>query len=144
MIIVVVLLALSCRSERWDVPDDAYRLFSGALKKGDANTAWDSLSPATQRLAARALTGVEAVLDSWDKKGSPRASRVQEDATSLALGGKYWYVDSSKARCELGFTARSPETTLKDAVAWIHSRGPLPEADGVMKRVMRGVYSRRR
>lgn len=39
-----------CRSDRFDTPDDAYRLFSSALKRSDVNTAWDSLSAETRAL----------------------------------------------------------------------------------------------
>ncbi|MBS1149924.1 MAG: lipoprotein, partial [Myxococcaceae bacterium] len=48
---MLLLLALAgCRSDRTDTPDDAYRLFSSALKRSDVNTAWDSLSPPTRAL----------------------------------------------------------------------------------------------
>ena len=46
-----VFLALAgCRSDRTDTPDDAYRVFSSALKRSDVNMAWDSLSAPTRAL----------------------------------------------------------------------------------------------
>jgi hypothetical protein len=49
LLLVGVVLA-GCRSDRSDTPDDAYRLFSSALKRSDVNTAWDSLSGETRAL----------------------------------------------------------------------------------------------
>ena len=48
-VLMLLLLGLvGCRSDRSDTPDDAYRLFSAALKRSDLNTAWDSLSVQTR------------------------------------------------------------------------------------------------
>lgn len=41
---------LGCRNDRAESPDDAYRLFSAALKRSDFNTAWESLSAETRAL----------------------------------------------------------------------------------------------
>ncbi len=47
--LLLLLLAFTgCRTDRSDTPDDAYRLFSSALKRSDATTAWDLLSPQTR------------------------------------------------------------------------------------------------
>ncbi len=51
----VLLLGLAvglaaCRNDRADRPEDAYRLFSSALKRSDVNAAWDALSADTKAL----------------------------------------------------------------------------------------------
>ncbi len=60
LLLLVVGLA-GCRSDRTDTPDDAYRLFSSAIKRSDVNTAWDALSADTRALLeARSTAIVEA------------------------------------------------------------------------------------
>ena len=41
------------------------------------------------------------------------------DVVSAEMGEHYWYVDSSKARRELGFTPRDPGLTLGDTVRYL-------------------------
>jgi dihydroflavonol-4-reductase len=41
----------------------------------------------------------------------------------LAFAVLYWYVDSSKAAAELGYTQRSTAETLAPAVAWLREAG---------------------
>jgi dihydroflavonol-4-reductase len=41
------------------------------------------------------------------------------DAVSVELATHYWYVDSSKARRELGFSPREPGETLADTVRYV-------------------------
>ena len=49
MLLLLSLVGLAgCRSDRFDTPDDAYRLFSSALKRSDVNMAWESLSAETR------------------------------------------------------------------------------------------------
>ncbi len=36
---------------------------------------------------------------------------------------RYWYVDASKARNELGVSFRSADDTVKDTVQWLRSSG---------------------
>jgi hypothetical protein len=44
-IIAVAVLALaSCQRPKWDTPVDAFKSFQGALKRGDAKTAWEAIS----------------------------------------------------------------------------------------------------
>ena len=51
LLLFVALLCLArCRADRSDTPDEAYRLFSSALKRGDLATGWDSLSASTRAL----------------------------------------------------------------------------------------------
>lgn len=45
------------------------------------------------------------------------------DAHSLELATYYWYVDSSRAEAELGWSPRDPVTTLADTVADLRARG---------------------
>ncbi len=41
------------------------------------------------------------------------------DAVSVEMGEHFWYVDSSKAKRELGFTTRDPSLTLADTVRYL-------------------------
>lgn len=45
------------------------------------------------------------------------------DAASIELAQHYWYVDSTKAEHELGWSARDPMVTLADTVADLRERG---------------------
>lgn len=48
--VIVTLLALGgCSRPRWDKPDDAYRSFASAVRKGEYKTAWDALSAETRK-----------------------------------------------------------------------------------------------
>lgn len=71
------------------------------------------------RTASRVISGLEAL-----------GGLEGEEAISYEMGGHFWYLDASKARRELGFRARNPEVTLREAVAWIRSRGPLEQPEG--------------
>lgn len=47
---IVALVALGgCNRPRWDKPDEAYRAFSSAVRKGEVKTAWDALSTETRK-----------------------------------------------------------------------------------------------
>jgi hypothetical protein len=47
---VAALLMLSgCSRPRWDKPDEAYRAFSSAVRRGEYKTAWDALSAKTRK-----------------------------------------------------------------------------------------------
>ena len=45
------------------------------------------------------------------------------DAHSLEIAQYYWYVDSTRAENELGWTSRDPMVTLADTVADLRERG---------------------
>lgn len=63
-----------------------------------------------------------------------------DESFAYAMAGCYWYLDASKAKQELGFRPRSGEQTLRDAVAWIRSQGPLPEVERhTMGALVRGL-----
>ncbi len=47
--LAALLCLAGCRSDRFDTPDEAYRLFSAALKRSDLTTTWESLSPDTRK-----------------------------------------------------------------------------------------------
>jgi dihydroflavonol-4-reductase len=49
--------------------------------------------------------------------------RTGVDPVSLEMAQYFWYVDSSKATAELGWTSRDPNTTLYDTVEDLRSRG---------------------
>ncbi len=61
-----------------------------------------------------------------------------DESVTYSMAGHWWYLDARKAQSELGFEPRSPEVTLRDAVAWIRSQGPLPEAQGTLGSLVRG------
>jgi dihydroflavonol-4-reductase len=81
-----------------------------------------------QNLTARALHSLEATF------GLDRT-----EAEAFDRGSKFWYLNPSKARAELGFVPRSAEVTLRDAVDWLRARGSLPRTDGILARAMRGL-----
>jgi len=63
-----------------------------------------------------------------------------EESVAYEMAGHCWYLDASKAVAELGFEARPPEATLRDAVAWIRSsRDGLPRPKGVLGSAVRGI-----
>lgn len=62
-----------------------------------------------------------------------------DESVAYAMAGHFWYLDASKAQAELGFAPRSPEATLRDAVAWLRARGPLPRTGGLLGSVVGGV-----
>lgn len=47
------------------------------------------------------------------------------DAVSVEMGQLFWYIDSSKAERELGWTARDPNETLRDTVVDLGYEGAL-------------------
>ncbi|MFN2399400.1 MAG: NAD-dependent epimerase/dehydratase family protein [Gemmatimonadaceae bacterium] len=71
-----------------------------------------SLPPRIAVPGARAMT---SVLRKWNMAPSVEPSEIE-------MAGYYWYVDSSKARRELGFTTRDPGETLSDTVSFVQDR----------------------
>lgn len=57
---VVVVFFVGCKPKAIDTPEAAYRAYSAALKRGDAKTAWASLSTKTQNAAEARAKQVEA------------------------------------------------------------------------------------
>jgi dihydroflavonol-4-reductase len=62
-----------------------------------------------------------------------------DESVAYAMAGHFWYLDATKAQQELGVTARSPEATIRDAVAWLRSRGTLPRVGGLLGSVVGNV-----
>lgn len=62
-----------------------------------------------------------------------------DEAIAYEMASCYWYVDSRKAQEELGFRHRPAETTLKDTVAAVRSRGPLNRSQGLLGAAVRQV-----
>jgi dihydroflavonol-4-reductase len=54
-----------------------------------------------------------------------RGSEPPLSSVEAEMGEHWFYVDSGKAARELGFTARDPQETLYETVAWLdrHVRG---------------------
>ena len=82
------------------------------------------------------LSGVRGPLLQAKKRTLTRGAKLLEgamglfgkepelDATSVEMGGHYWYIDSSKAIEELGFDPRPAQETLKDTIDWIRRYHP--------------------
>jgi dihydroflavonol-4-reductase len=62
-----------------------------------------------------------------------------DEAIAYEMGNCFWYLDARKAQEELGFRHRPAETTLKDTVASIRSRGPMNRAQGLLGAAVRHV-----
>ena len=67
------------------------------------------------------------------------------DPTSVDMARYYWYIDSTKARDELGWDTRDANTTLRDTIRWIRRNDPVlrnrserstPPADAVPKQTI--------
>ena len=84
-------------------------------------------SKAANRWAGRALSVME---DLGGFEG--------DESVAYTMAGHYWYLDPRKAQSELDFSPRAPEATIRDAVAWIRSQGPLPEEHGTLGSLVRG------
>ncbi|MBL4848171.1 MAG: NAD-dependent epimerase/dehydratase family protein [Planctomycetes bacterium] len=52
-----------------------------------------------------------------------------DESVAYAMASHFWYLDANKARRELNFRPTNPEATLRDAVKWIRSRGPLERSE---------------
>jgi dihydroflavonol-4-reductase len=65
-----------------------------------------------EKIYSFAGKAVDAVYRQWDR--TPPVDR-----TSVEMGQRFWWLDSSKAERELGFTARDPYETLYDTIAFI-------------------------
>lgn len=83
---------------------------------------------AANSLTARILGAVE----DW-------ADTDADEGVAYAMAGHYWYLDSRRATADLGFDARPPEQTLRDAVEWLRSRGPLPRTGALFGTAVHGV-----
>ncbi len=58
-----------------------------------------------------------------DRAASRVGFRTSVDPVSVEMGQCFWYLDSTKAERELGWTARDPSATLLDTVDDLRSRG---------------------
>jgi dihydroflavonol-4-reductase len=77
------------------------------------------------------------LLEKW---AHVRGTEPGVEAASVDIGEHFFYVDSSKAERELGFTARDPHQTLHDTVQDIYSRmapGHLPGTRGRLEALRR-------
>lgn len=50
--------------------------------------------------------------------------RAEVDPVSVEMAQYFWYIDSSRARNELGWKPRNPNDTLRDTVRWIERFHP--------------------
>jgi dihydroflavonol-4-reductase len=58
-----------------------------------------------------------------DRFASRVGFRTSIDPVSVEMGQYFWYVDSTKAERELGWSARDPNVTLLDTVEDLRLRG---------------------
>ncbi len=65
-----------------------------------------------EKIYSFAGKAVDAFYRQWDR--TPPVDR-----TSVEMGQRFWWLDSSKAERELGFSARDPYETLYDTVAFV-------------------------
>lgn len=123
---------------------DAARAFAAALGKGrpgeryllgGANMTFRDFFGRLERLTSVPAPRV-ALPSAVNLAGSKLLEKLHEwrgtetplDPRSAEMGERFWYCDASKARAELGFTARDPQETLFDTVRWLeaHVRGKGP------------------
>jgi dihydroflavonol-4-reductase len=128
---------------------DAAAAFATALTKGRAGERYllGGANMTFRDLFARLerLTGVAAprvtLPSAVNVAGSKLLEKLHEwrgtetplDPRSAEMGERFWWCDSSKARAELGFTARDPQETLFETVRWldehVRKKGPRTVAD---------------
>lgn len=119
---------------------DAAEAFRQAMEKGRAGETYLlgainlTLADFFEHLAA--LTGLAApkmpipgALLGLGSKLLGALSQVKDDIgdlnpVSIEMARHYWYIDSLKAKRELGWTPRDPVLTLRDTVAWIKAHHP--------------------
>lgn len=103
--------------------------FFGLLAKVSGVPAPSLRSPAAVNdMAARVLEALEDV-----------TGVETDESVAYSMAGHFWYLDAAKAQAELGFAPRAPEVTLRDAVAWLRARGPLPRGGGLLGSVVGGL-----
>ncbi|MBS2031153.1 MAG: NAD-dependent epimerase/dehydratase family protein [Deltaproteobacteria bacterium] len=60
----------------------------------------------------------------WDRWSEMRKTKPAVTPQAIEMGDHYFYIDSSKARRELGFAPRDPQETLAATVAYIKQTMP--------------------
>ena len=60
-----------------------------------------------------------------------------DESVAYQMAGHYWYLDARKAQQDLGFAPRAPELTIREAVAWIRTQGPVPKSEGTLGSLVR-------
>jgi dihydroflavonol-4-reductase len=71
------------------------------------------------RLPSRVNVFGAGLLERWS---SFRGVEPLIDRESVEMGEHWFFVDSSKAVAELGFSPRDPQETLRDTVRWLQAR----------------------
>ncbi len=74
------------------------------------------VAPPRLRLPSRVNVLGASLLERWS---SFRGVEPPIDRASVEMGERWFYVDSTKAREELGFAPRDPQETLRDTVRWM-------------------------
>ncbi len=81
--------------------------------------------PPRLRLPSRVNVFGAELLERWSRF---RGVEPPIDRASVEMGEHWFYVDSDKARDELGFAPRDPQETLRDTVRWLQARVDRPPA----------------
>ncbi|MCC6559091.1 MAG: NAD-dependent epimerase/dehydratase family protein [Polyangiaceae bacterium] len=79
--------------------------------------------PAPRLKAPRSVTLARAGAHLLERAKKHLSVDLPVDPVSAEMGQHYWYVDSSKARRELGWSSRDPLETLADTVDDLRARG---------------------
>ena len=113
---------------------DAAAAFESALSRGRAGeryllggpnwsfeTFFARLSRVWRQGTARQAAGADLLLrgQSGRRLLPAMGPDAPVDRTSVEMGQRFWWLDSSKAERELGFQARDPYETLYETVAYI-------------------------
>jgi len=76
------------------------------------------VAPPTLRLPSRVNVAGARLLERFH---AWRGSEAPITTEEVEMGEHWFYVDSAKASRELGFTARDPQETLHETVAWVNT-----------------------
>jgi dihydroflavonol-4-reductase len=93
---------------------------------GGDNVDWRRLAELTLRHAGRRrriITVPNALFSGATRVLSRLSVPLPYNPKVVPYATRYWYVDASKARHELGATFRSADETIRDTVAWLATAG---------------------
>jgi len=81
--------------------------------------------PAPRLKAPRSLTLARAGAELMERAARRMHREPVVDRISAEMGQHFWYVDSTRARSELGWSSRDPNDTLADTIDDLKSRGTV-------------------
>ncbi|MEQ9365354.1 MAG: NAD-dependent epimerase/dehydratase family protein [Leptospirales bacterium] len=97
---------------------------------GAANLSFREYLALLQKLSGVSAPGIEvppklSVLGAkaWSKLAGEAGRRVMDlDPASAEMANYFWYIDSSRAKRELGFNPRPADVTLRETIDWLRNR----------------------